>query len=287
MKTKKSIKLPFTDFEKQNLKKGKVKISEILSYSVDELEVLLNASSDRAREIFALAEFQTVPSIGVKFAEDLVFMDYYSLDELKDKNGATLTDEYEQKKGFRTDPCVEDQFRLAVHYANHKDLTKTWWNFTEERKKFRHENGYPENRPIKAWHETLKSTKTIIINADNFSDLAGFYEEMNSLFMKNVDWKLGRSLDALNDILYGGFGVFNSDEQVIVLWNNFSKSKKDLGFEETIRNYQMKINQGYPYNVTLFQEKLAELKNGNGQTLCDIIIEIFEDHKNIELKLND
>lgn len=149
------MKLPLTDFEKQNLKKSRVKIGEILSYSVDELEVLLDASSDRAREIFALAEFQTVPSIGIKFAEDLIFMGYYSLEELKDKNGATLIDEYEQKKGFQTDPCVEDQFRLAVNYANTKDLSKTWWDFTEERKRYRLENGYPENRPTKAWHETL------------------------------------------------------------------------------------------------------------------------------------
>lgn len=129
--------------------------------------------------------------------------------------------------------------------------------------------------------------KTIIINAEYFSDLHGFYEEMNKLFMKDVDWKLGQSLDALNDILYGGFGVYNSGEQVIVLWNGFSKSKKDLGAEETMKHYQMKIDKGFPYNVKLFQEKLAEIKNGYGQTLCDIVIEIFRDHKNIELRLND
>lgn len=129
--------------------------------------------------------------------------------------------------------------------------------------------------------------KTIIIQANNFSDLAGFYEEVNQLFMKGMDWKMGHSLDALNDILYGGFGVFSPGEAVIVVWDNFSKSKKDLGPEETMRNYQMKINKGYPYNVNLFQDKLAEIQNGNGATLCDIIIEIFEDHKNIELRLKD
>ncbi|MEO6684919.1 MAG: ribonuclease inhibitor [Dyadobacter sp.] len=133
----------------------------------------------------------------------------------------------------------------------------------------------------------IDKKKIIIIYADNFSDLASFYEEMNKLFMKDADWKLGQSLDALNDILYGGFGVYNPGEQVIVLWNNFSKSKKDLGLNETIKNYQMKINKGYPFNVNLFQEKLADIKNGNGPTLCDIIIEIFRDHKNIELRLND
>ena len=130
-------------------------MADILDFAVDELEVMLQASPQRAREIYALAEFQTVPSVGIKFAEDLVFLGYFSLKELKDKDGAKLTDEYELKKGHRTDPCVEDQFRLIVHYANTADLNKTWWDFTAARKKFRAENGYPENRPQNPWFETL------------------------------------------------------------------------------------------------------------------------------------
>jgi len=147
--------LPLTDIEKASLKKSKVKISQILNYAPDELEILLNATIERAKEIYALAEFQTVPSIGIKFAEDLVFLGYYSIEELKNKDGAKLTDEYEFKKGFRVDPCVEDQFRLVVYFAKTKDATKTWWNFTEERKKYRVENGYPESRPDKAWYEAV------------------------------------------------------------------------------------------------------------------------------------
>jgi hypothetical protein len=150
MKTKTNIKLPLTGFEKASLKKNKVKIAEILTYASDELEVLLNSTTERAKEIYALAEFQTVPSIGIKFAEDLVFLGYYSLNELKNKDGAKLTDEYEQKKGYWTDPCVEDQFRLVVNFAKTNDPSKTWWDFTEERKKYRLENGYPTSRPKKA-----------------------------------------------------------------------------------------------------------------------------------------
>jgi hypothetical protein len=158
MKT--NIKLPLTDFEKANLKKNKVKIAEILNYAPDELEALLNSTPERAKTLFALAEFQTVPSIGIKFAADLVFLGYYSLEELKNKDGAKLTDEYEQKKGYWIDPCVEDQFRLAVNFANTKDNTKTWWKFTEERKRYRFENGYPTSRPQKAWHETIEYKRT-------------------------------------------------------------------------------------------------------------------------------
>jgi len=154
MKSKANIKLPLTDIEKANLRKHKIKMANILDFATDELEALLNSTTERAKEIYALAEFQTVPSVGIKFAEDLVFLGYYSLSELKSKNGATLTDEFELKKGYWTDPCVEDQFRLVVNFANTNDSKKTWWDFTEERKKFRIENGYPKSRPQKAWFET-------------------------------------------------------------------------------------------------------------------------------------
>jgi hypothetical protein len=155
MKNKTTIKLLLTDIEKANLRKHKIKIANVRDFTPDELGVLLNATPERAKEIYALAEFQTIPSIGIKFAEDLVFLGYYSLNELKQKDGAQLTDEYEQKKGYWIDPCVEDQFRLVVYFANTKDTKKTWWDFTEERKKFRTESGYPKCRPQKAWFEAL------------------------------------------------------------------------------------------------------------------------------------
>jgi hypothetical protein len=159
MKNKTYIKLPLTDIEKANLRKNKIKVANILDFATDELEVLLNSTTERAKEIYALAEFQTIPSIGIKFAEDLVFLGYYSLNELKNKDGAKLTDEYERKKGFWIDPCVEDQFRLVVNYANTNDTKKMWWDFTEERKKFRTENGYPKSRPQKSWVEILGYVK--------------------------------------------------------------------------------------------------------------------------------
>jgi hypothetical protein len=153
MKNKTNIKVPLTDIEKANLRKNKIKMANLLDFTTDELQVLLDTSADRAKEIYALAEFQTIPSIGIKFAEDLVFLGYYSLNELKNKDGSNLINEYESKKGYWVDPCVEDQFRLVVHYANTNDNKKMWWDFTENRKKFRLENGYPASRPNKAWFD--------------------------------------------------------------------------------------------------------------------------------------
>ncbi|MBM3419283.1 MAG: Pathogenicity locus, partial [Bacteroidetes bacterium] len=90
MKSKRNIKLPLTDTEKASLRKHKIKIANILDFAVDELEVLLNATTERAKEVYALAEFQTVPSVGIKFAQDLVFLGYYSLKGLNEKDGAKL-----------------------------------------------------------------------------------------------------------------------------------------------------------------------------------------------------
>ncbi|MCK9206955.1 MAG: helix-hairpin-helix domain-containing protein [Salinivirgaceae bacterium] len=155
MKSKMVTKIGLTDSEKQKMRLNKVKIKDIPNYAVDELAVIMGVSLERAKEVYALMEFQVIPSIGIRFAEDLISLGYYSINELKGKDGAKLTEEFELLKGYWIDPCVEDQFRLAVHYAETGDKTKKWWDFTEERKKYRRENGHPPERPQKAWHETL------------------------------------------------------------------------------------------------------------------------------------
>ena len=159
MKSKTNIKLELSDTERKNLRKNKIKKSEILEYAPDEIAVLLNISELRAKEIYALADFQRIPSIGIEFAKDLVFLDYYSVEELYGKNGAELTDLYEKKKGYKTDPCVEDQFRLAVDFAKNEDYSKKWWDFTNERKEYRKGYGYPKDRPKTNWTEALNMRK--------------------------------------------------------------------------------------------------------------------------------
>ncbi|CAL65910.1 conserved hypothetical protein [Christiangramia forsetii KT0803] len=153
MKSKTNIKLELSKNERKGLRKNKIKKSEILEYASDELAVLLNISDLRAKEIYALADFQRIPSIGIELAKDLVFLDFYSVQELNGESGAVLTDRYEKKKGYKIDPCVEDQFRLVVNFAKNKDYSKKWWDFTDERKRYRTDFGYPENRPKVNWTE--------------------------------------------------------------------------------------------------------------------------------------
>jgi len=149
---KKSINLELTPAEKNILKAKKVKQKDLLDYAPDEITSLLNASPGRAKILHALHEFQSIPSVGVKFAHDLMFLGYYDVASLKNKAGHKLLNDYEKLSGFWTDPCVEDQFRLVVHYANNPGSKKQWWDFTAERKAFRSQYGYPATRPGNTWH---------------------------------------------------------------------------------------------------------------------------------------
>lgn len=130
----------------------------------------------------------------------------------------------------------------------------------------------------------------ITINGKNFSDLAGFYDEIERVLTKNLGWRIGRNLDAFEDILYGtGYGVFEVTDTIKLVWENFSKSQQDLGLEETRTYYDRKIsNKNFePDNRSYFKEKLKELNLKKGKTLCEIIVEIISERKNIEFEVNN
>ena len=148
----KTFKLNLSAAEKQNLKQNKVNVSQLRDYAPDEIAKLLQTDMQRANEVYALIDFQSIPSVGPKFAYDLMSLGYFTVDDLVDKNGHDLFNELELKQGFWTDPCVEDQCLLAVNYANNRSCAKNWWDFTADRKAFRIKNGYPKNRPVTAWH---------------------------------------------------------------------------------------------------------------------------------------
>ena len=133
----KTVKPDLTVLEKSQLKKAGIKISTLSHYAVDELGQLLHVPIQRAKQSAAAIQFQSIPSVGPKFARDLIDMGYYTIAQLKDKDGAQLIKDHEQLIGHNTDPCVEDQFRLVVYYANHPNSTKQWWDFTAERKAYR------------------------------------------------------------------------------------------------------------------------------------------------------
>ena len=65
---KSSPKLPLTSEEKVNLRSSKVKLNEIAGMNVPLLSECLKSSFERAKYLRALAQFQSIPSIGPKLA---------------------------------------------------------------------------------------------------------------------------------------------------------------------------------------------------------------------------
>jgi len=107
----------------------------------------------------------------------------------------------------------------------------------------------------KTQHKTV--TMQIKIDANRFSNLDEFYDEIESKLTRNLEFRIGRNLDAFNDVLAGGFGVFDYDESVDLIWIESNKSRNDL-------------NEKY---------------NNTDKTIFEMLIEVIKDNDHINLNL--
>ncbi|MCG2839656.1 barstar family protein [Sandaracinobacter sp. RS1-74] len=114
-------------------------------------------------------------------------------------------------------------------------------------------------------------------------DIPSFYAEVNRLFMAGEDWKLGQSLDALDDLLYGGYGALQGHARVRLVWRDMEQSRAALGKEATRALYLEKLKQPERYDVGRIKRDLAALEAGTGPTYFQTILDIIASHPNIEL----
>lgn len=70
--------------------------------------------------------------------------------------------------------------------------------------------------------------RVIEINGNKFSNLKGFYREVEAKMTCGLNWKIGRNLNSFNDVLYGGFGVNEVDEPYVLRWHRSDKSRSEL-----------------------------------------------------------
>lgn len=130
----------------------------------------------------------------------------------------------------------------------------------------------------------MKTRKTLTIEGRAVHDIATFYDEINRVFMPKEDWKLGQSLDALDDLLYGGFGAIEGQEPVTLVWRDIERSKTALGHDATLDFYLTKLARREIFDRAWTEKKIADLESGNGATYFEIILDIISAHRNIELR---
>jgi RNAse (barnase) inhibitor barstar len=125
--------------------------------------------------------------------------------------------------------------------------------------------------------------KVYEIDGSNSSNLDEFAANFTDKLNLEIDWR--GNLDAFNDILHGGFGT--PDEGFILVWKNSELSRHSLGYPETIKWLEERIQNCHPSNVEHFKQRLELAQQNKGKTIFDTLIEIIssDDHKDIELRL--
>lgn len=125
--------------------------------------------------------------------------------------------------------------------------------------------------------------KRMEIQGNLINDIASFYEEINRVFMIGESWTMDQSLDAFDDLLYGGYSSLQGAPSIELVWHHMDHSRNALGYHTTRDYYLEKLRPGSPYNKKLFEEKLAALENGRGETYFDTIMSILAQHPGIRV----
>ena len=97
--------------------------------------------------------------------------------------------------------------------------------------------------------------KVFILDGNKFSNIEGFYNEIDALLTKDLDFKTGHNLNSFDDLLCGGFNVHEFNEPITIKWINYNKSKKDLGNKTilTILEIMLDCNEsGHDVKVELY-----------------------------------
>lgn len=127
--------------------------------------------------------------------------------------------------------------------------------------------------------------QTFRLNGAEMSTIAACYDEFNRVFMVGVDWRFGPSLDALNDVLYGGYGAAAGDEPFVVIWEQHELARAALGVGTTREWLEDKLRAPAGFNRAFIEAQLAALEAGTGQTYFDLLREVFSEHPRVTLRL--
>lgn len=123
---------------------------------------------------------------------------------------------------------------------------------------------------------------TVEIDGAAVDGIPGFYDEVNRVFMRGESWTLGPSLDALDDLLYGGYGLLadlRDEFPVPVTWAGHESSRAALGEAATRAHLQEKLRRPDVYDVDLVGEQLRALDAGTGPTYFDLVLDVFAGHR--------
>ena len=122
------------------------------------------------------------------------------------------------------------------------------------------------------------------IDGSRIESLEDFWRVMGEV-VNGPGGYFGRNLDAFNDCLRGGFGT-PEDDDFIVEWSGHELSRTALGYPETVRQLGLRLARCHPSNRARVQADLDAAGAGQGPTVFDWLVRIFEDQIPGRLRLS-
>src|SRR5688572_6313615 len=99
-------------------------------------------------------------------------------------------------------------------------------------------------RTYGAWHakpfpfgDHAMDKEIYILDGDDFDTLEELYDKISETMLPGIVW--GHNLDALNDVLYGDFGVLKED--YILIWKNSARSRQVFGYDYTVEFWEKRL----------------------------------------------
>jgi RNAse (barnase) inhibitor barstar len=113
-----------------------------------------------------------------------------------------------------------------------------------------------------------------VLDGRRISSLEGFYDEFERVVLSGAPW--GRNLDALDDVLRGGFGTPEAGFEIV--WRRSGLSRRVLGHEATVRYLKSLRARVSPDGAADLASRIADAQRGRGATLFEEIVAIIRDH---------
>ncbi|MCI3271277.1 barstar family protein [Streptomyces cylindrosporus] len=127
-------------------------------------------------------------------------------------------------------------------------------------------------------------TDVFVLDGTRISTLEDFWREIGEA-VNGPGGYYGRNLDALVDCLRGGYGTPEDDDYVME-WRDHAVSRERLGYPETVRQLEIRLSRCHPTNRPAVAAELAAARAGQGDTVFDWLVRIFEDQSPGVLRLS-
>ncbi|MFT3696484.1 MAG: hypothetical protein QM831_25310 [Kofleriaceae bacterium] len=114
----------------------------------------------------------------------------------------------------------------------------------------------------------------LTIDGRSFSTVDGLFDTLNRVVLPRWQPEKPADLRELERLLGSGHGRHPGD--VILRWRNSELSRAQLGYAEMVRYLEARLAVCPPHHVDHIHEELALARRGDGLTMFEEIVAMFE-----------